>query len=327
MANSDDIISLCNEALYLLGAKVITALDQGTKEANLCNALYAVNRQRLLRSHLWNFAINKAELEEYNLLTNGLFEIDDPPDSWTAGSDADLDRHATAPYAGDYCLEINGGSLANPYAYQAITVREFEELSLSVYVKAGTGTGYQIKVYDVTNSVYIDAGTSSTATTSWAEETVNFNVPEGCTSIQIQLYHIMTGGAGTTLFYDNAKVTYDQWGYEYGYELPTACLRVLQMEYLSYEFKIERGLLFTDEEEAKISYIYDEETVATFDKLFYDALVAKLAWDMCWPLTHSATLTKQKEDTFKEIISEARSVDGQEGTPPEFEADTWLNAR
>ena len=326
MANADDIITLCNQALYLLGAKPITALDQGTQEANLCNAFYAAERRNLLRGHLWNFAINRAELAEYNLLTNGLFEVGAPPDDWTAGSDAALSRN-DVPYAGSYCIQIVPGSLANPYAYQAVTVREFEELSLSVYVKAGTGTGYQVKVYDVTNGVYISAGTSSTATTSWVEVTVDFDVPSGCESIQIQLFHIATGGAGTTLFYDDAKLTHNQWGYEYGYELPSGCLRVIQMEDLSYEFKIERGLLFTDESECKIMYIYNEETVETFDKLFYKALVDKLAWLMCWTLTHSATFTKQMQDNFEKSLSEARSTDGQEGTPPEFEVDTWLDAR
>jgi len=332
MSNTDDIISLCNQALYLLGANVITALDQGTKEANLCNALYDFNRRNLLRSHLWNFAIMRGELAEYNLLLNGNMEAGSSTvlESWTAGSDATLHRHSTLPYAGTYCLEINGGSLANPYAYQDITVREFDEMSLNFYVKAGTEATYKIHIYDVTNGAYInsDYDTEIEATTSWAAGTeIDFDVPKDCTSIRIILMQIAAGAAGTTIFFDNVTVTHDQWGYEYGYELPGACLRVIQLEDLSYEFKIERGILFTDESECKIMYIYDEETVATFDKLFYDALVAKLAWDMAWPLTHSTSFTEAAQKRFDLTIGEARSIDGQEGTPPEFESDTWLDAR
>ena len=333
MANADDIISLCNQALYLLGAKTITALDQGTKEANLCNNLYDFNRRNLLRSHLWNFAIMRGELAEYNLLLNGNMEDGSLTtlSDWTAASDATLHRHSTAPYAGTYCMEINGGSLANPYAYQhKATIREFEQLSFDVHVKAGTEATYKIQIYDVTNGVYIndDYDTENEATTSWAAiDTIDFDVPKDCEAIRVILMQIAAGAAGTTIFFDNAKLTYNQWGYEYGYELPGACLRVIQMEDLSYEFKIERGILFTDESECKIMYIYDEETVATFDKLFYDALVAKLAWDMAWPLTHSNTFTETAAKRFELTIGQAKSIDGQEGTPPEFEADTWLDAR
>lgn len=329
MANADDIITLCNQALYLLGANPITALDQGTQEANLCNAFYAAERQNLLRGHLWNFAINRAILSEYNLLLNPLFELgSEPPESWILGNTANLDRHATAPYAGTYCLEINENTDDDPYAYQAVTVKEFEKYALEVYVKAGTEATYKVAVYDMTNSAYIDAGTEAEATASWAiYEATDFTIPKDCTSIQIRLFQIAASGAGTTLFYDNAKLTHADWGYTHAYELPGDCLRTLQMEDLSYEFKIERGLLFTDESTAEILYIADEETVATFDKSFYKALVDKLAWLMCWPLTHSATFTKQMQDNFEKSSSEARSTDGQEGTPPEFEANTWLDAR
>lgn len=117
------------------------------------------------------------------------------------------------------------------------------------------------------------------------------------------------------------------WGYTYKYTLPSGCLRVLRMEYLEYEFKIEAGYLLTDLATAKILYISDQETVATFDQLFKEAFVTKLAAEMCWPLTHSATLTAKRWDIFNEVIKDARSIDAQEGTPDELEVDTWLNAR
>ena len=189
MANADDIIALCNQSLYLLGAKVITALDQGTQEANLCNQFYDSERKKLLRRHPWNFAIHRAVLSEYNALLNPGFELgSEPPESWTLGNTANLDRHATAPYAGTYCLEINENTDDDPYAYQAVTVKEFEKYALEVYVKAGTEATYKVAIYDVTNSAYIDAGTNAEATTSWAKhEATDFTIPKDCTSIQIQL--------------------------------------------------------------------------------------------------------------------------------------------
>ena len=334
MANVDDKAALANQALNLLGAKTITVsgvggFDSGTKEANLLASLYDFIRKALLRSHLWNFAVRRANLSEYNLLTNPGFELGNAtPDDWTAGGSADLDRHTTLPYAGTYSLEINENGADNPYAYQAVTVKEFEKYALEAYVKAGTEATYKVAVYDVTNSAYIDAGTNAEATTAWAQyEATDFTIPKNCTSIEIRLFQVAASGAGTTLFFDAVKLTNADWGYDYTYELPSDCLRTLRMKDLSSEFKIESGYLLTDESEAKILYLVDQETVATFDELFKEAFAAKLAAEMCYTLTHSASLTTLRWKIFDNLIKDARSIDAQEGTPDVFEIDDWIKAR
>lgn len=48
---------LCNNALLRLGANTISSLTDGTVEANICNQVYAITRDSLLRMHFWNFAI------------------------------------------------------------------------------------------------------------------------------------------------------------------------------------------------------------------------------------------------------------------------------
>ena len=119
MANVDDKVALANQALNILGAKTITmsgagGFDSETKEANLLDSLYDFIRKALLRSHLWNFAVHRANLSVYNLLTNPGFELGNAaPDDWTLGNSADLDRHVTLPYAGTYCLEINENGADN----------------------------------------------------------------------------------------------------------------------------------------------------------------------------------------------------------------------
>lgn len=52
-------VEICNRALNALGAKAITALDEGTERADLCNRLYTDLRDELIQDHPWNFAIRR----------------------------------------------------------------------------------------------------------------------------------------------------------------------------------------------------------------------------------------------------------------------------
>lgn len=56
------VVQICNYALRILGAQTITALDQGTKNADLCNDLYEDTRDYCLRDHPWNFALVRQQL-------------------------------------------------------------------------------------------------------------------------------------------------------------------------------------------------------------------------------------------------------------------------
>lgn len=120
-----------------------------------------------------------------------------------------------------------------------------------------------------------------------------------------------------------------EWGYDYNYQLPTNpyCLRVLQMEDLSYEFKIEGRKLLTDEDSCKILYISRVASVPEWDKLLVDAVAARLAHELAIPITDSRTLAETRWALYEEILSEARSIDGQEGTPETFDISTWTDAR
>ena len=55
-------VQICNRALIKIGAKTILSLSDETKNARLCNTIYADERDTLLRSHPWNFAIRRASL-------------------------------------------------------------------------------------------------------------------------------------------------------------------------------------------------------------------------------------------------------------------------
>lgn len=56
---SANAVTICSNALLKLGSRTIASLTENTDEARLCANLYAPTRDRLLRSHPWNFAIKR----------------------------------------------------------------------------------------------------------------------------------------------------------------------------------------------------------------------------------------------------------------------------
>ena len=68
MAAGDTAISICSDALIMLGAKAISSFNDGTDEANTCDRLFPDIRDALLVQYPWSFTLKKAKLAK--LITN-----------------------------------------------------------------------------------------------------------------------------------------------------------------------------------------------------------------------------------------------------------------
>lgn len=62
MAAGDTAVSICSDALILLGAKPISSFNDGTDEANSCDRLYSDVRDTTLSTYPWTFAYKKVQL-------------------------------------------------------------------------------------------------------------------------------------------------------------------------------------------------------------------------------------------------------------------------
>jgi len=124
------------------------------------------------------------------------------------------------------------------------------------------------------------------------------------------------------------------YGFANQFSLPTSpyCLRVLGMEYEDYIFKVENvathgRVLLTDEATANIIYVARITDTNLFDAMFVDVLTQKLAVDLAYPVTNSTTLQTQMQKVFEKKLSEARSIDGQEGFIDDLVSDTFTDFR
>ena len=108
--------------------------------------------------------------------------------------------------------------------------------------------------------------------------------------------------------------------FQYAYQLPSDCLRVIDLHGTEENFKVIGNKIFTDAESAYLIYIKDVTDTGAFDVLFEECLVLKLAYEACFYITGSAPLTAQLIQEFEMKFKEAKRADGQEDIP-----DTWTN--
>ena len=111
------------------------------------------------------------------------------------------------------------------------------------------------------------------------------------------------------------------------YQLPVDCLRVLATNTRDMEYKIEGKRLLCDDSGVKIKYIKRVTDPTQFDSMFTEALAAKLSAKLAYPITESKTLFDAATKLYGEILADARSADGQEGTPDPIRDGGWIDAR
>lgn len=86
-------------------------------------------------------------------------------------------------------------------------------------------------------------------------------------------------------------------------------------------------LLSNDGPNLFVAYTADRTDLDTWDPLSLSAYVALLAYRICYAVTGSLQATKTQFDAYRAILAEARSMDGQEGTPDDSGSDLLLAVR
>lgn len=107
-----------------------------------------------------------------------------------------------------------------------------------------------------------------------------------------------------------ALATAPLFDWDYQYELPVDCLRVIRSE-PDQEFVIEAGKLLTDCETCSILYIKRIDAGA-FDPLLVECVALDLAAKIAFPLSGNPALTQKMEDSRERKLLEARAVNSIE---------------
>jgi len=132
------------------------------------------------------------------------------------------------------------------------------------------------------------------------------------------------------------------------YQLPDDSLRILSLkeeEDYDYPWKIEivthnnqdQLCLVTDANSANVRYIKmysgnqnhdtDTNTLQLFDSLLIQACGMALAGEIAMDLTGQSQLRDLMLGKYQTLLSEARSINGQEGTADKIESNEWIESR
>lgn len=82
MASGDTDVSICNQALLLLGADTIASFSNGTAVGNACSIIYPKVKITTLGMYQWSFTLKKAELSRLSTAPTAhfLYQYALPPD-------------------------------------------------------------------------------------------------------------------------------------------------------------------------------------------------------------------------------------------------------
>ena len=143
-----------------------------------------------------------------------------------------------------------------------------------------------------------------------------------------------------------------EYGFLYRYQLPSGCLRPLELTNLASVTTAATGIygagelynlstsrlsvpqvayriigreLMTNMENAKLAYVYDEEETNKFTDSFINALTLRMASDMAAVIVKNATMQKNLLQMYQMAVADAKGIDA--GENKSADEDTILSVR
>ena len=128
-----------------------------------------------------------------------------------------------------------------------------------------------------------------------------------------------------------ASATAPAWGFTTAYPLPTDYIRMYEVngeDEGTGKWKVEDGSIVTDlSAPLEILYVYQVTDANRMSAGFREAFASVLAADWAEDLTGDDNVATRMDRKARLAVAQARSNDGQEGIPDQFESDDWINAR
>lgn len=119
--------------------------------------------------------------------------------------------------------------------------------------------------------------------------------------------------------------------FDYGaqFTLPGDWLRTISVgnENDEMDYKHEAGKILANGTVLPLRYIFRNEVEATWDALLVSAMELKMASEMAYPITGSASMADMLHQKFLQILRQARAIDGQDDPPQTMGDFPLLNSR
>lgn len=124
----------------------------------------------------------------------------------------------------------------------------------------------------------------------------------------------------------NMLTTKPAWGGQNMFELPSDMVRIFETR-SNDAYTIEGNKLITSAGSFGIKYTYPCENDSIYPAYFVDAFAYRLAADMCYDLTNSASRTNELLDIYTgHYLPIAISKNAKEKTSGQVQDDLWINS-
>lgn len=105
------------------------------------------------------------------------------------------------------------------------------------------------------------------------------------------------------------------WGFDHAYQLPAGVTRILETDIpLGTPWQREGDTLITDADSVSILYIMRVTDPNLWPDYFVPCVIRLLAAKVAYPIAKSEKLAEQQHAIYEDLLADAMSYDGQEGT-------------
>ena len=117
--------------------------------------------------------------------------------------------------------------------------------------------------------------------------------------------------------------------YAYAYVIPSDCLRIIDFDGSEngYEYKVEQGLVLTNCESCKITYIENIRDMNKLSPMFRQALIAYLGAELAPYLTNTAAYAQGALQQFVSYMRKAKVANARESHLNQDTDGSWLTVR
>ncbi len=120
-----------------------------------------------------------------------------------------------------------------------------------------------------------------------------------------------------------------EYGYDYAYQLPSDCLKVIEyeLEGYGYEYTIEGSAILTNVETCKILYIKRVTDMNDLSPTFRQAFTAFLGAQAAPFLTNSAQYAAGAAQQYTAFLKRAKTLNARQNRKVKDSSGSWLTAR
>lgn len=123
------------------------------------------------------------------------------------------------------------------------------------------------------------------------------------------------------------NATVPPYQFDFSYDIPSDCLRLLTPEDDSIIWVVENVQILSNEPTLNMKYIFRNTDESSWDARFCEMLAWRLCMELALSLTQSIPMKQEAEKSYKDCLAQARAMNAVIGTLPPLEADIWTQAR